>query len=110
MVTLELPEPPDPEHESVYVLLPAFCSVISSFPDVTFDPDQAPEAEQEVAFEEDQVRVNGSLALMLETELLKLTEGAGVDIDPPPDDPAPPPPPPPQAVSARQRQATENGV
>lgn len=71
--------------------------------DVPFDPDQAPEAEQEVALVDDQVSVNDSLALTLVSELLKLTVGAGVDTAPPPEGPALPPPPPPQAVRDTER-------
>ena len=69
----------------------------SSLPDVLFDPDHAPDAEQDVALDEDQVRVKASPAGTLEDELLSVTEGAGVVL--------PPSPPPPHAVSPPRRNA-----
>ena len=61
-----------------------------------FDPDQAPEAEQDVALEEDQERVKISPTRSEDDELLNVTDGAGVETLPPP--PVEPPPPPPQAT------------
>jgi hypothetical protein len=81
------------------VLLLALDSLISSLPEVLFDPDQAPEAEHDVALDDDHVSVKVSPALTLEVELLKVTDGAGVEtLPPPPVEPPPPPPPPPQAT------------
>ena len=78
--------------DKVKELSPAFEIVTTSVPEVAFVPDQAPDAEQEVALVEDQVivevlvrrTVNGSAAIA--------TVGAGVTGAVVP----PPPPPPPQ--------------
>ena len=78
--------------DKVKELSPAFEIVTTSVPEVAFVPDQAPDAEQEVALVEDQVivevlvrrTVNGSAAIA--------TIGAGVTGAVVP----PPPPPPPQ--------------
>tara|TARA_A100001388_G_C28702923_1_gene467117 strand:+ start:650 stop:922 length:273 start_codon:yes stop_codon:yes gene_type:complete len=74
-------------------MLPTAEIVTVSDPEVALDPDQAPEAEQEVALLDDQVNVE-SEPISTEVGLAeKLIVGAGaVGIDPPP----PPPPPPPQ--------------
>ena len=56
-----LPEPPAPVQASVKVLLPVVEIVTASLPEVVLVPDQEPEAEQEVALEEDQVRVEVSV-------------------------------------------------
>ena len=48
-----------------------------SFPDIDFAPLQFPEAEQEVAFVEDQVRVNSSPVVTVVDEEVKLITGAG---------------------------------
>jgi hypothetical protein len=85
-------EPPSPVHEIEKLLLPTVEIVTASEPDVPVCEVQV--AEQEVAFVDDQVRVE---VLSRRTEVGsadKLTVGAGVDggvgVLPPP------PPPPPQ--------------
>jgi hypothetical protein len=53
-----LPElAPLAEHERLKVLLPPTPMVIDSDPEVLFEPDQEPDAEQLVASEDDQVSV-----------------------------------------------------
>ena len=78
---------------SVKVLLPAVEIVTASVPEVVLVPDQEPEAEQEVALEEDQVRVEVSVKRTDMGLAERLTTGAGVvgvGVESPP----PPPPPP----------------
>jgi hypothetical protein len=72
-----------------------------SFPDIDFAPLQFPEAEQEVAFVEDQVRVNSSSVVTVVDEELRLILGTGVKgagLEPPP-----PPPPPHEVTTKRAR-------
>ena len=74
---------------SVKVLLPAVAIVTASVPEVVLVPDQEPEAEQEVALEEDQVRVEVSVKRTDMGLAERLTTGAGVvGVE------SPPPPPP----------------
>ena len=76
---------------SVKVLLPAVEIVTASVPEVVLVPDQEPEAEQEVALEEDQVRVEVSVKRTDMGLAERLTTGAGVvgvGVE------SPPPPPP----------------
>ena len=91
MTDLE-PFPPIPVQASVKVLLPAVEIVTASVPEVVLVPDQEPEAEQEVALEEDQVRVEVSVKRTDMGLAERLTTGAGVvGVE----SPLPPPPPPP---------------
>ena len=92
MTDLE-PFPPVPVQVSVKVLLPEAEIVTTSLPEVVLVPDQEPEAEQEVALEEDQVRVEVSVKRTDMGLAERLTTGAGVvgvGVESPP----PPPPPP----------------
>ena len=71
-------EPPDPVHASVNTVLAVSAPVLSE-PDAALAPDQPPEALQDVAFVELQVRV---VALPEEMEVgvaVKLTLGGGVE-------------------------------
>jgi len=92
-VTDAEPEPPAPVQDKVKELFPAVEIVTASLPEVVLVPDQEPEAEQEVALEEDQVRVEVSAKRTDIGLAERLTTGAGVTgvVSPPP------PPPPPQA-------------
>ena len=72
-----LPElAPLAEHERLNVLLPPTPMIIDSDPEVPFEPDQDPEAEQLVASVDDQVRVMEELtsaeAAEVERETLML--------------------------------------
>ena len=98
--TLSDAEPPAPVQVIVYVFVPALVSVIALVPEVPIASLQSPEAEHEVAFVEDQVRLN---SILTSTELTledKETVGAGGVVGPPPTGlvSPPPPPPPPHAV------------
>jgi hypothetical protein len=61
---------------------------MDSEPPESFDPDQSPEAEHDVALDEDQVKVAELPTSNSESEDVKLTCGAGVIVGV-----APPPPP-----------------
>ena len=77
------------------MLSPAVEIVTASLPEVALVPDHDPDAEQEVALEEDQVRVEVSVKRTDIGLVERLTTGAGViGVESPP--PPPPPPPPPQ--------------
>ena len=99
MVTVADLLPPSPEHVIVKLILPTAEIVTVSDPDVALDPDQAPEAEQEVALDDDQVKVE-SESMRTEVGLAeKFTVGAGTvgaGVEPPP------PPPPPQEKRIRE--------
>jgi hypothetical protein len=94
------PFPPVPVQVSVKVLLPEAEIVTTSLPEVVLVPDQEPEAEQDEALVEDQVRVEVSFK-RTDMELAeRLTTGAGVvDIESPP--PPPPPPHPDISIAAK---------
>ena len=80
------------------MLLPAVEIVTASLPEVALVPDHDPDAEQEVALEEDQVRVEVFVKRTDIGSADKLTVGAGVTGaagEPPP------PPPPPHEISIR---------
>jgi hypothetical protein len=89
------PLPPAPEQLRLKLLVPATLIVITSFPLVLLDPDHAPDAEQLVALDEDQVIVTVLFSCTSSAELEIFIEGEGVD---PPLFPSlrllPPPPPP----------------
>ena len=89
-----LPElAPLPEQERLKVLLPPTPMVIDSDPEVSFDPDQDPDAEQLVASVDDQVRVIEEFTSAESADAERVTEIFGVGAtgaEPPP------PPPPPQ--------------
>jgi hypothetical protein len=73
--------------------LPAVEIVTASLPEVVLVPDQEPEAEQDEALVEDQVRVEVSVKRTDIGLAERLTTGAGViGVESPP--PMPPPPPP----------------
>ena len=70
-----LPElAPLAEHEILKVLLPPTPMVIDSDPEVPFDPDQEPDAEQLVARVDDQVRVIEELTSAESAEAVNETE------------------------------------
>jgi hypothetical protein len=85
--------------ESAYVLFPVVEIVTASEPEIAFDPDQEPDAEQEVALEEDQVRVEVSVKRTDIGLAERLTTGAGVTgvVSLPP----PPPPHPDISIAAK---------
>ena len=62
------------EHEILKVLLPPTPMVIDSDPEVPFDPDQEPDAEQLVARVDDQVRVIEELTSAESAEAVNETE------------------------------------
>jgi len=69
-----LPElAPVAEQERLKVLLPPTPIVIDSEPEVPFEPDQAPDAEQLVANMEDQVRVMEELTSAESAEAVRET-------------------------------------
>ena len=70
--------------DKVKELSPAVEIVITSVPEVAFVPDQAPDAEQEVALEVDQVRVVVFVKRTDEGFADKLTVGAAGALPPPP--------------------------
>ena len=84
--------PPSPEHVIVKLILPTAEIVTVSVPEVALAPDQAPEAEQEVALVDDQVSVESEPTTTEVGLAEKFTVGAGtvgvVGVEPPP----PPPP------------------
>ena len=94
--------PPPPEQLRVKLLFPIPFMVTVSLPEVLLVPDQFPEAEQEVALDDDHVNVE---LVPKRTEVgfaEKLIVGAGVvgvggSLPPPP-------PPPPQATKKIERQ------
>ena len=91
--------------DKVKELLPAVEIVTASLPEVSFVPDQAPDAEQEVAFEVDQVRVEGFVKRTDVGFADRFTDAAGVTgagVSPPP----PPPPPPQEAIKKNEISAT----
>ena len=105
-MTVEDLVPPLPEQDKVKLILPAAEIVTVSDPEVPFVPDQAPEAEHEVAFEDDHVSVELEPT---DTEVglaEKLKLGAGdvgvVGVDPPP------PPPPPHEAKIKVRVVKNN--
>ena len=79
--------------ESAYVLFPVVEIVTTSEPEIALDPDQEPDAEQEVALVDDQVIVEVLVKRTFKGSAAIETRGAGVTgvVSPPP-----PPPPPPQ--------------
>tara|TARA_B100001939_G_C16870016_1_gene585952 strand:- start:100 stop:465 length:366 start_codon:yes stop_codon:yes gene_type:complete len=85
--------PPSPEQVIVKLILPTAEIVTVSDPDVALAPDQAPDAEQEVALVDDQVSVESEPISTEVGSAEKLILGAGtvgvVGVEPPP----PPPPP-----------------
>ena len=85
--------PPAPVQERLKLLLPGLEIVKSSFPLTAFDPDHEPEAEQLVAFVDDQVRVTVSPTIIDvdDAESDVVGDGSTGAEDPPP-------PPPPQAA------------
>lgn len=89
-----LPElAPLAEQERLKVLIPPTPMVIDSDPEVPFDPDQDPDAEQLVASVDDQVRVIEEFTSAESADAERVTEILGVGAtgaEPPP------PPPPPQ--------------
>ena len=100
MVTVADLLPPSPEHVIVKLILPTAEIVTVSDPDVALDPDQAPEAEQEVALDDDQVSVE-SEPITTEVGLAeKFTLGAKtVEVEPPP-------PPPHEETRKKVKKAT----
>ena len=86
---------PVAEHERLKVLIPPTPMLIDSDPEVPFEPDQDPDAEQLVASVDDHVRVVEELTSAESAEEVRETVifwGAGaVGADPPP-------PPPPQLI------------
>ena len=88
-----LPElAPLAEQERPKVLLPPTPMVIDSDPEVPFDPDQDPDAEQLVASVDDQVRVIEEFTSAESADAERVTEILGVGAT----GAEPPPPPPPQ--------------
>ena len=87
------------------MLLPEAEIVIASLPEVVLVPDQEPEAEQEVALEEDQVRVDVSVKRTDMGLAERVTTGAGVvgvvGVESPPPPPPPPPPHPDISIAAK---------
>ena len=73
----------------MYVNTFALSTEIDSEPSESFDPDQSPEAEHDVALDEDQVKIAELPTSNSESEDVKVTCGAGVIVGV-----APPPPPP----------------
>ena len=93
MVTVADLLPPSPEHVIVKLVLPTSEIVTVSVPEVALAPDQAPDAEQEVALDDDQVSVESEPTTTEVGLAEKLTVGAETGgVEPPP-----PPPPPPHA-------------
>ena len=89
-----LPElAPLAEHERLKVLLPPTPIVIDSDPEVAFEPDQDPEAEQLVASVDDQVRVIEEFTSVESADAERVTVILGVGAT---GSEFPPPPPPPQ--------------
>jgi hypothetical protein len=89
-----LPElAPLAEQERLKVLLPPTPMVIDSDPEVPFDPDQDPDAEQLVASVDDQVRVIEEFTSAESADAERVTVILGVGAT---GAELPPPPPPPQ--------------
>jgi len=84
----------------VKLIFPTAEIVTVSVPEVALAPDQAPDAEQEVAFVDDQVSVESEPIITEVGSAEKLTLGAGtvgvVGVEPPP-----PPPPPHEEIARR---------
>ena len=68
--------PPAPVHESVKVL-ELLKAAVDSLPELAFDPDQAPEAAQLVAFVDDHDSIDVPFALIDSGLALRSTVGAG---------------------------------
>ena len=83
--------------ESAYVLFPVVEIVTTSEPEIAFDPDQEPDAEQEVALVDDQVIVEVLVKRTVKGSAAIETRGAGVTgvVFPPP------PPPPQEAMNTK---------
>ena len=99
--------PPSPEHVIVKLVFPTVEIVTVSVPEVALAPDQAPEAEQEVALVDDQVSVESEPISTEVGSAEKLTLGAGtvgvVGVEPPP-----PPPPPHEDIRSKAKNVTKN--
>ena len=89
----------------VKLILPAAEIITVSVPEVALAPDQAPDAEQEVALVDDQVSVE-SEPMITEVGLAeKFTVGAGTvgaGVEPPP------PPPPHEDIRSKAKNVTKN--
>ena len=84
--------------------MPTVEIVTVSDPEVPLAPDQAPEAEQEVALVDDQVNVESEPISTEVGSAEKLTLGAGtVGVEPPP-----PPPPPHEDMRSKAKNVTKN--
>jgi hypothetical protein len=81
-------------------LFPVVEIVTTSEPEIALDPDQEPDAEQEVALVDDQVIVEVLVKRTFKGSAAIETRGAGVTgvVSPPP-----PPPPPPQPFAIRKK-------
>tara|TARA_Y100000768_G_C23867745_1_gene628922 strand:+ start:271 stop:765 length:495 start_codon:yes stop_codon:yes gene_type:complete len=91
-LTLSVAVLPPPEQLMLYVLVPAEVSVIPMLPEVLIVLDQSPEALHELAFVEDQVRLNSlliSTLLTLDDICAVGNSGATILLS---DEPPPPPP------------------
>ena len=83
--------PPTPEQSISYVFVPTVSGVTVSVPEVPFEPDQSPEAEQLVAFVLDQVRsevfpkvIDEGVALIVAVGTRGITEKVcELDVPPP---------------------------
>ena len=88
------------------LILPTAEIVTVSVPEVALAPDQAPDAEQEVAFVDDQVSVESEPIITEVGSAEKLTLGAGTDgfvgVEPPP------PPPPHEDIRSKATNAIES--
>ena len=96
--------PPSPEHVIVKLILPTAEIVTVSVPEVALAPDQAPEAEQEVALVDDQVSVESEPTTTDVGLAEKFTLGAGtvgVGVEPPP-------PPPHEDIRIKAKTVTKN--
>ena len=97
--------PPSPVQERVKLMFPTAEIVTFSDPEIDFVPDHAPEAEQDEAFDDDQVSVESEPISTEVGSAEKLTIGAGtLGVDSPP----PPPPPPPHEKSKNSETGTKN--
>ena len=90
ILTLAEEFPPAPVQERLKLLLPEVAIVKSSFPLTAFEPDHDPEAEQLVAFVDDQVRVTVSPTIIEVDDAERDVVGVGSTGA---EDPPPPPPP-----------------
>ena len=97
--------PTSPVQVIVKLILPTAEIVTVSVPEVALAPDQAPDAEQEVALVDDQVSVD-SEPMITEVGLAeKFTVGAGTvgaGVEPPP------PPPPHEDIRSRAKNVIKN--